>query len=71
MRKITLFVAGVALFVLIGIDTWLCIRTLGPGDALAGSTDKAPVIMITGAKGYLLRTMMTTRSLSIEAGAAF
>jgi len=51
MRKITLFVAGVALFVLIGIDTWLCIRTLGPGDALAGSTDKAPVIMITGAKG--------------------
>ena len=51
MRKITLFVAGVALFVLIGIDTWLCIRTLGPGDALAGSTDKAPVIMKTGAKG--------------------
>ena len=51
MRKITLFVAGVALFVLIGIDTWLCIRTLGPGDALAGSTDKAPVIMITGAEG--------------------
>ena len=47
--KITLFVAGVALFVLIGIDSWLCIRTLGPRDALAGSTDKAPV-MITGAK---------------------
>jgi len=50
MRKITLFVAGVTLFVLIGIETRLCIRTLGPGDALAGSTDKAPV-MITGAKG--------------------
>jgi hypothetical protein len=50
MRKITLFVAGVALFVLIGVDTWLCIRTLGPGDALAGSIDKAPV-MVTGAKG--------------------
>ena len=31
MRKITLFVAGVALFVLIGIDTWLYIRTFGPG----------------------------------------
>ena len=30
---------------------WYCLRTLGPGDALAGSTDKAPVIMITGAKG--------------------
>jgi hypothetical protein len=51
MRKITLFVAAVALFVLIGIDTWLCIRTLAPASALAGSTDKAPVIMITGAKG--------------------
>ena len=50
MRKITLFAAAVALFVLIGIDTWLYIRTFGPGDALAGSTDKAPV-MITGAKG--------------------
>jgi hypothetical protein len=50
MRKITMFVAGVALFVLIGIDTWLCIRTLGPGDALADSIDKAPV-MVTGAKG--------------------
>ena len=37
MLKITLFVAGVALFVLIGIDTWLCIRTLAPGGALAGS----------------------------------
>jgi hypothetical protein len=49
MLKTTLFVAGVALFVLIGIDTWLCIRTFGPGDALAGSTDKAPV-MVTGAK---------------------
>jgi hypothetical protein len=27
MRKITLFAAAVAVFVLIGIDAWLCVRT--------------------------------------------
>jgi hypothetical protein len=37
MRKITLFTTTVAVFVLIGIDTWLCIRTM-PRSALAGST---------------------------------
>jgi hypothetical protein len=37
MRKIVLFAAAVAVFVLIGIDAWLCIRTLSSG-ALAGST---------------------------------
>jgi hypothetical protein len=37
MRKITLFTAALAVFVVIGIDTWLCMRTLTPG-ALAGAT---------------------------------
>jgi hypothetical protein len=37
MHKITLFVATVSVFVLVGIDAWLCFRTLTPG-ALAGST---------------------------------
>ena len=33
MRKITLFASIVAVFVLIGIDTWLCMRTIDPGRA--------------------------------------
>jgi len=37
MRKITLFATTVAVFVLIGIDAWLCSRTMTPS-ALAGST---------------------------------
>jgi len=37
MRKIILFAATVAVFVLIGIDAWLCSRTMTSG-ALAGST---------------------------------
>jgi len=37
MRKIILFAATVAVFGLIGVDAWLCMRTLTPG-ALAGST---------------------------------
>jgi hypothetical protein len=49
MRKITLFVAGVAVFVLIGIETWACIRTLGPGGALAGHFN--PLIDTPDAKG--------------------
>ena len=49
MRKITLFAAAVAVFVLIGIDAWLCVRTF-PASALAGSFHNATVTM-TGAKG--------------------
>jgi hypothetical protein len=50
MRRITLFVAAVAVLVLIGVGTWIGIRTLTPTSAVAGSTDNAPVMM-TGAKG--------------------
>ena len=50
MRKITLFAAAVALFVLIGVDTWLCIRTLAPGGALADSHFN-PLSVTTGPKG--------------------
>jgi hypothetical protein len=48
MRKFALFAAAVAVFVLIGIDAWLCIRTFGPG-TLAGSTFN-PLITTAGAK---------------------
>jgi hypothetical protein len=37
MRNFVLFAAAVAVFVVIGIDTWLCIRTITPA-ALADST---------------------------------
>jgi len=50
MRKITLFAAALAVFVLIAIDAWLSIRTITPASAVAGWTDTAPVMM-TGAKG--------------------
>ena len=49
MRKIILFAATVAVFVLIGIDTWLCMRTLTPG-ARAGSTFNR-LSITTAAKG--------------------
>ena len=49
MRKITLFAVAAAVFVLIGIDAWLCVRTF-PDSAIAGSFDNATVTM-TGAKG--------------------
>jgi hypothetical protein len=49
MRTVTLFVGAVVVFVLIGIDTWLCIRTLTPS-ALAGSRFN-PLSVTTGAKG--------------------
>ena len=64
MRKITLFAAAVAVFVLIGIDAWLCVRTF-PDSAIAGSFDNATVTM-TGARVCLPRIMMTTISWSIE-----
>jgi hypothetical protein len=37
MGKVTLFAAAVALLVLIGLDGWLCIRTLPPA-GLAGTS---------------------------------
>ena len=49
MRKTTLF-AAVAVLVLIGVGTWFGVRTFTATGALAGSADKAPVMM-TGAKG--------------------
>ena len=51
MRKATLF-AAVAALVLIGIGTWFGVRTFTTTGALAGSANKAPVMM-TGAKGPL------------------
>jgi hypothetical protein len=57
MRKIILFAA--AAFVVIGIDAWLSIRTLGPG-ALARSSAFNPLIvasapkLISGSADYLL-----------------
>lgn len=35
MRKITLFVAGVALGIVISIGTWIAVGTLAPTSALA------------------------------------
>ena len=48
MGKVTLFAAAVTLLVLIGVDGWLCIRTLPPA-ALAGSTYNR-LIIATSAK---------------------
>jgi hypothetical protein len=50
MRKNTLFAAVVAALVLIGIGTWIGVRTLTPSGARAGTTDQ-PSVMMTGAKG--------------------
>jgi hypothetical protein len=50
MRKATLFAAAIVALVLTGIGTWFGVRTFTATGALAGSADKAPV-MITGAKG--------------------
>jgi hypothetical protein len=52
MRKITLFVAAVTVFVLIGVATWIHIGTPAPTSAVAGPADNAPTMMI-GAKGLL------------------
>jgi hypothetical protein len=49
MRKTTLFVAAVAVLILIGVGSWIGIRLLTPKIAVAGP-DNAPV-MTTGAKG--------------------
>jgi hypothetical protein len=47
MGKVTLFAAAVALLVLIGVDGWLCSRTLPP----AGSTYNR-LITATSASHY-------------------
>jgi hypothetical protein len=47
MGKIALFAVAVAVFFVIGIDAWLCIRTMTPS-ALAGSTFN-PLSVATGA----------------------
>jgi hypothetical protein len=47
MRKITLCAAALAALVLIGVETWIGART----GALAGSADKPPPVMMSGAKG--------------------
>ena len=49
MRKITLFAAGVAVGVVIGIGTWIGVGTIAPTSALAGST--VDPLAMTGAKG--------------------
>jgi cytochrome c oxidase assembly factor CtaG len=49
MSKITLLAAAAAVLMLIGIETWLSVRTLAPTGPLAGSTVN-PLIM-TSAKG--------------------
>jgi len=44
-----LFVVAVGVFVLIGIDAWLCIRTMTPG-ALVRSSIFNPLIATTSAQ---------------------
>jgi hypothetical protein len=59
MHKIALFTVAVAAFVVIGVDAWLCIRTMTQG-ALAGSTfnplitDVAKGAPISHSNDYLL-----------------
>jgi hypothetical protein len=45
----TLLIAALAVFVLIGVDAWLCIRTMTPG-ALAKSSIFNPLIATTSAQ---------------------
>ena len=49
MGKITLFVAGVALGVVISFGTWFAVGTLTPTSALADSSVD-PLMMTAGAK---------------------
>ena len=57
----TLFVAAVAVLVVISIDGWLCLRTLTPG-ALARSPTFNPLIATTVRRFRLFRTMVITCS---------
>ncbi len=49
MRKITMFAAAVVVLVLIGIETWITVRTLTPGDIASATVN--PLVMTTNAKG--------------------
>ena len=49
MSKITLLAVAAALLILIGIDIWLSVRTLGPTEQFAGPT--VDPLFTTGAKG--------------------
>ena len=51
MRKTNLFAAAVAVFVLIGIDAWLSIRTL-PSGALARPSTFNPLIISSPISHY-------------------
>jgi hypothetical protein len=44
----TLFVAAVGVFGLVGVDAWLCIRTMTPG-ALVRSSTFNPLVATTSA----------------------
>jgi hypothetical protein len=50
MSKITLLAAAAAVLILIGIDAWLSVKTLGPTDQFAGPII-SPLYMTTSAKG--------------------
>jgi hypothetical protein len=50
MRKIILFVAGVAAGVVLLIGAWIGVGTIPPATALAGSTAVDPLAMTTGMK---------------------
>jgi hypothetical protein len=50
MRKIILFVAGVATGVVISIGTWIGVGAIAPTTALAGSMAVDPLAMMTGMK---------------------
>jgi len=49
MRKITLFVAGIIVGVMISVGTWIGVGTMTTTSALAASTID-PFTMMTGAK---------------------
>jgi hypothetical protein len=57
----TLFVAAVGVFVLIGVDAWLCIRTMTPG-ALARSSIFNRQSLPRVRRLRLFRTMVITCS---------
>ena len=50
MSKITLLAAAAAVLILICIDAWLSVRTLGPTEQFAGPII-SPLYMTTGEKG--------------------
>jgi cytochrome c oxidase assembly factor CtaG len=49
MSKFSLLTAAAAVLILLGIETWLSIRTLPPGDRLSGPA-ASPMLVTTGAR---------------------